>query len=119
MSKSKGNVVAPDKIAKEFGVEILRLWVGLSDYSGDLKISNDILKQNAEQYRKIRNTIRFLLANINDLNTNLNEAKKAKEAAKAPAATKKASAKKAPKEEKPAKKRTGKKAAAEESKVEA
>lgn len=77
MSKSKGNVVAPDKIAKEFGVEILRLWVGLSDYSGDLKISNDILKQNAEQYRKIRNTIRFLLANINDLNTNLNEAKKA------------------------------------------
>lgn len=77
MSKSKGNVVAPNKVAKEFGVEILRLWVALSDYSSDLKISNDILKQNAEQYRKIRNTIRFLLANINDLKGSLDDAKKA------------------------------------------
>ena len=67
MSKSKGNVIAPDAVAKEFGVEILRLWVSLSDYSRDLKIGNDILKQVAEQYRKIRNTIRFLLANISDL----------------------------------------------------
>lgn len=67
MSKSKGNVIAPDAVAKEFGVEILRLWVGLSDYSSDLKIGNDILKQVAEQYRKIRNTIRFLLANVSDL----------------------------------------------------
>ncbi|MBR4098071.1 MAG: class I tRNA ligase family protein, partial [Campylobacter sp.] len=67
MSKSKGNVIAPDAVAKEFGVEILRLWVSLSDYSSDLKIGNDILKQVAEQYRKIRNTIRFLLANISDL----------------------------------------------------
>ena len=67
MSKSKGNVVAPDKVTKEFGSEILRLWVALSDYQSDLKISNGILKQTAEQYRKIRNTFRFLLANIDDL----------------------------------------------------
>ena len=69
MSKSKGNVVAPSDVAKKYGVEILRLWVGLSDYSGDLKISDTILKQTAEQYRKIRNTLRFLLANVNDLET--------------------------------------------------
>ncbi|MCD8213927.1 MAG: isoleucine--tRNA ligase [Campylobacter sp.] len=68
MSKSKGNVVAPQDVAKTYGVEILRLWVGLSDYSSDLKISDNILKQVSEQYRKIRNTIRFLLANVNDLN---------------------------------------------------
>jgi len=67
MSKSKGNVVAPDKVTKEYGSEILRLWVALSDYQSDLKISNNILKQTAEQYRKIRNTFRFLLANVNDL----------------------------------------------------
>ena len=66
MSKSKGNVVAPNDVAKKFGVEILRLWVGMSDYSGDQKIGDDILKQISEQYRKIRNTIRFLLANIDD-----------------------------------------------------
>jgi len=67
MSKSIGNVVAPEDVAKKYGVEILRLWVGLSDYSGDLKISENILKQVSEQYRKIRNTIRFLLANVSDL----------------------------------------------------
>ncbi|OQX59966.1 MAG: isoleucine--tRNA ligase [Helicobacteraceae bacterium 4484_230] len=67
MSKSKGNVVAPDKVIKQYGSEILRLWVALSDYQGDLKISDDILKQTAEHYRKLRNTFRFLLANIDDL----------------------------------------------------
>jgi isoleucyl-tRNA synthetase len=67
MSKSKGNVIAPENIAKQNGVEILRLWVGMSDYSSELKISQNIIKQISEQYRKIRNTIRFLLANINDL----------------------------------------------------
>lgn len=67
MSKSKGNVIAPDYVIKNYGVEILRLWVALSDYSSDLKISDAILKQVSEQYRKIRNTIRFLLANISDL----------------------------------------------------
>ncbi|KGI57342.1 isoleucine--tRNA ligase [Campylobacter sp. MIT 97-5078] len=67
MSKSKGNVIDPKMVAKTYGVEILRLWIFLSDYSSDLKISENILKQVAEQYRKIRNTLRFLLANTNDL----------------------------------------------------
>lgn len=67
MSKSKGNVIAPDKIAKQYGVEILRLWVSLSEYTTDLKISDGILKQVSEQYRKIRNTCRFLLANTQGL----------------------------------------------------
>ncbi|TDJ87677.1 isoleucine--tRNA ligase [Campylobacter volucris] len=67
MSKSKGNVILPQNVAKNYGVEILRLWIMLSDYSSDLKISDNILKQVSEQYRKIRNTIRFLLANTNDI----------------------------------------------------
>ncbi len=67
MSKSKGNVMAPQKVTQQYGSEILRLWVALSDYQGDLKISDGILKQTAEQYRKIRNTFRFLLANVDDL----------------------------------------------------
>ncbi len=67
MSKSKGNVVAPEQVIKEYGSEILRLWVASSDYQGDLKISKGILKQTAENYRKLRNTFRFLMANINDL----------------------------------------------------
>jgi len=69
MSKSKGNVVAPQKVTQQYGSEILRLWVALSDYQSDLKISDGILKQTAEQYRKIRNTFRFLLANVDDLDT--------------------------------------------------
>lgn len=67
MSKSKGNVIDPSEVAKSYGVEVLRLWILLSDYSSDLKLSHNILKQVAEQYRKIRNTIRFLLANTQDL----------------------------------------------------
>jgi len=67
MSKSKGNVIAPEKVLKEYGSEILRLWVASSDYQGDLKISQGILKQTAESYRKLRNTFRIMLANINDL----------------------------------------------------
>jgi len=69
MSKSKGNVIAPDKVIKQYGSEILRLWVALSDYQTDLKISDGILKQTAEQYRKIRNTFRFLMANIDGLDS--------------------------------------------------
>ncbi len=69
MSKSKGNVIAPDKVLKEYGSEILRLWVASSDYQGDLKISDGILKQISENYRKLRNTFRIMLANINDLET--------------------------------------------------
>ncbi|WP_456433019.1 isoleucine--tRNA ligase [Nitratifractor sp.] len=67
MSKSRGNVVSPQEVTRQYGSEILRLWVALSDYQSDLKISDGILKQTAEQYRKIRNTFRFLLANVNDL----------------------------------------------------
>jgi len=73
MSKSVGNVVAPDKVMKEYGSEILRLWVAVSDYQSDLKISNNILKQTAEQYRKIRNTFKFLLSNVDDLEVLVDE----------------------------------------------
>ncbi|MCE3040038.1 isoleucine--tRNA ligase [Helicobacter anatolicus] len=67
MSKSKGNVIAPESILKNQGGEILRLWVGMNDYQSDLRISSNIISQVGEQYKKIRNTMRFLLANINDL----------------------------------------------------
>jgi len=66
MSKSKGNVVAPQKVWDALGAEILRLWVGATDYSGDLSISDEILKRVVESYRRIRNTLRFLLANTAD-----------------------------------------------------
>jgi isoleucyl-tRNA synthetase len=66
MSKSKGNVIAPQKIADTLGTEILRLWVAATDYSGELSISDEILKRVVESYRRIRNTLRFLLANTAD-----------------------------------------------------
>jgi len=66
MSKSKGNVVAPQQVSDTLGAEILRLWVGATDYSGELSISNEILKRVVESYRRIRNTLRFLLANVSD-----------------------------------------------------
>ena len=66
MSKSKGNVVVPQKVWATLGAEILRLWVGATDYSGDLSISDEILKRVVESYRRIRNTLRFLLANTAD-----------------------------------------------------
>ncbi len=65
MSKSKGNVIAPQKIIQQMGADILRMWVASSDYSADIRISDDIIKQLAEAYRRIRNTIRFLLGNLN------------------------------------------------------
>ncbi len=64
MSKSKGNTIAPQTIMEQMGADILRLWVSASDYSADINLSNDILKQLAESYRRIRNTIRFLLGNL-------------------------------------------------------
>jgi isoleucyl-tRNA synthetase len=66
MSKSKGNVVAPQKVADQLGAEILRLWVGATDFSGDMAIGDEILKRVVESYRRIRNTLRFLLANTVD-----------------------------------------------------
>jgi isoleucyl-tRNA synthetase len=66
MSKSKGNVIAPQKIFDTLGADILRLWVASTDYSGELTISDEILKRVVESYRRIRNTLRFLLANISD-----------------------------------------------------
>jgi len=66
MSKSKGNVVAPQKVNDTLGADILRLWVASTDYSGDLAISDEILKRVTESYRRLRNTLRFLLANLSD-----------------------------------------------------
>src|SRR5712691_1707962 len=66
MSKSLGNVIAPRKISETLGAEILRLWVATTDYSGELFISDEILKGVVESYRRIRNTLRFLLANLSD-----------------------------------------------------
>ncbi len=66
MSKSLGNVVQPQKVSDTLGAEILRLWIGSTDYSGELSISDEILKRVVESYRRIRNTLRFLLANTAD-----------------------------------------------------
>jgi isoleucyl-tRNA synthetase len=66
MSKSVGNVVAPIKVTNTLGADILRLWVASTDYSGEMTISDEILKRTADSYRRIRNTLRFLLANTND-----------------------------------------------------
>ena len=66
MSKSLGNVMAPEDILKKYGADILRIWVASSNYEEDLRIDNSILEQHAESYRKIRNTFRYLLGNLND-----------------------------------------------------
>jgi len=66
MSKSVGNVMAPQKVSDSLGAEILRFWVASTDYSGELSISDEILKRVVEGYRRIRNTLRFLLANLAD-----------------------------------------------------
>jgi isoleucyl-tRNA synthetase len=66
MSKSVGNVVAPGEVIEKYGAEILRLWVASEDYRDDIKVSDEILKQVSDSYRKIRNTIRYLLSNLSD-----------------------------------------------------
>lgn len=66
MSKSLGNVIAPEQIIKQYGADILRLWVSSSDFKSDVRVSHDILKQLVEVYRKIRNTIRYFLGNCHD-----------------------------------------------------
>ncbi|MBW0149426.1 isoleucine--tRNA ligase [Marinobacter arenosus] len=64
MSKSLGNVIAPQEVMNELGADILRLWVAATDYSGEMTVSKDILRQTADGYRRIRNTSRFLLSNL-------------------------------------------------------
>ncbi len=68
MSKSVGNVIFPQEIIEKFGADILRLWVSSADYQADIRISNDIMKQLSEVYRKIRNTFRYILGNLNNFN---------------------------------------------------
>ena len=70
MSKSTGNIIAPEDILKKYGADILRTWVAASDYAEDLKLDYSILEQHAESYRKIRNTFRFLLGNLKDKKNN-------------------------------------------------
>lgn len=66
MSKSVGNVIYPNEVISQYGADILRLWVASADYKADIRISKDILKQMSEVYRKIRNTFRYILGNLND-----------------------------------------------------
>ena len=72
MSKSLGNVILPTKIMQQMGADIIRLWVMSSDFEEDVRVSDDILKQVSEVYRKVRNTFRFLLGNVNDFNPDKN-----------------------------------------------
>ena len=66
MSKSLGNGISPQEVIQQYGADVLRLWVASSDYQSDISISRDILKQMSEAYRKIRNTARYILGNLND-----------------------------------------------------
>ena len=68
MSKSKGNVVAPQQVMKTLGADILRLWVAATDYRNEMGVSDEILKRMADAYRRLRNTARYLLANLSDFN---------------------------------------------------
>ncbi|WOG26443.1 isoleucine--tRNA ligase [Endozoicomonas sp. 8E] len=68
MSKSLGNVIAPQKVFKSLGADILRLWVSATDYTAEMTVSDEILKRTADSYRRIRNTARFLLSNLNGFN---------------------------------------------------
>ena len=70
MSKSTGNVISPQKIIKDKGADILRLWVAMTDYSKEMTISDEIINRVSESYRRIRNTSKFLLSNINDFDNN-------------------------------------------------
>jgi len=66
MSKTEGNVIAPESIIKKYGAEVLRLWVAATDYRDDIKVSEEILKRISEAYRRIRNTFRYILGNLSD-----------------------------------------------------
>ena len=66
MSKSAGNVVAPQSVMKDLGADVLRLWVASTDYRGEMSVSNEILNRTSDGYRRLRNTARFLLSNLDD-----------------------------------------------------
>ena len=68
MSKSLGNVIPPQKVVNSLGADILRLWIGSTDYSGEMTVSDEILNRSADSYRRIRNTMRFMLANMQGFN---------------------------------------------------
>jgi isoleucyl-tRNA synthetase len=72
MSKSVGNVVAPDTVIKQYGADVLRLWAASADYRGDVSLSNNIIKQLSDAYRRIRNTCRFMLGNFSDFDISRN-----------------------------------------------
>ncbi len=73
MSKSLGNVIYPEEVIKKYGAEILRLWVSAEDYRDDIRISQNILQQLTEAYRRIRNTCRFILGNISDFQSSIDQ----------------------------------------------
>jgi isoleucyl-tRNA synthetase len=73
MSKSVGNVVAPGEVIEKYGAEILRLWVSSEDYRDDVKVSDEILRQVSDAYRKIRNTIRYMLSNLSDYDPSIHK----------------------------------------------
>ncbi|QDX28883.1 isoleucine--tRNA ligase [Dickeya poaceiphila] len=75
MSKSIGNTVSPQDVMDKLGADILRLWIGSTDYSGEIAVSDEILKRSADAYRRIRNTARFLLANLNGFDPALHSVK--------------------------------------------
>ncbi|MBT3744939.1 MAG: class I tRNA ligase family protein, partial [Candidatus Thioglobus sp.] len=70
MSKSLGNVMSPQKVVNNLGADILRLWIASTDYTGEMTVSDEILKRSADSYRRIRNTMRFMLANTSGFNPN-------------------------------------------------
>ena len=70
MSKSLGNVIPPQKVVNTLGADVLRLWIGSTDYSGEMTVSDEILKRSADSYRRIRNTMRFMLANMQGFDPN-------------------------------------------------
>ena len=68
MSKSLGNVIAPQEVIDKLGADVLRLWIASNDYTGDMAVSHEIFKRSSDAYRRVRNTVRFLLANLNGFN---------------------------------------------------